>query len=156
MRTPPLRPKTQRLVACAAMRGQSTEAVAARLGWSVRAVGQQLSELRARGLARWAHVVCPERLGNSICLLSYVSLRSVEPADTDAFEDWCREDTFVTQAVLLAGRWDYALWSWHRDTRSASNWLRLVESRAEVGRCDTRVVRVLFGHVLDGAPVFHR
>lgn len=74
----------------------------------------------------------------------------------EAFEGWCREDDFITQAVLLAGRCDYAVWTWHADERQAADWRRMLECRPEVEQCEMRFVRVLFGHTFDGAPVFSR
>lgn len=138
------------------MRGDHVLGLAGVLGWTAEVVNRRLSGLRGAGFGCSAGVVRPGLSGRPLHMLTYVSLRSLAPNARRSFEAWCVDDAAVAQAVMMAGPFDYALWSWHVDERAATAWRRGVELRPEVARCDSRPVKVLFGHTLDGAPVFSR
>ena len=70
------------------------------------------------------------------------------------FEAACHADRAITSAVALTGGADYALWSCHADEAAARAWLRDLHLRPEIARAERKGVRVIFGHLLPGAPVY--
>lgn len=155
-RPAPLAPAERRVLGHVRMLSNTVHGLAAGLGWNGGRLARALGVLCAKGVGRRAGLVSPERAGRPLQAITYVSLNSLDNAVTAKFEAWCREDRFVSQAVLLAGRCDYALWTWHGDQREAAAWRRILDCRPDVRRTETKFVRVLFGHTLDGAPVFFR
>lgn len=130
--------------------------IAARIPCSAKSLIARLSRLRAHGAARVVDLWCPGVAGRPLHALTYVSLRTHDRRAMAGFEAHCRADADVTQAVLLAGRCDYALWSWHADVRAAGAWRWRLLEHPDVARADVRFVKVAFGHTLDGAPILTR
>lgn len=147
-------PRDRRLLAALAMMGCTIGNLAGSLAWSLVAVRQRLCVLRARGFGRAVTLWNPERIGLPVCLLTHVGLHHVVPNGLVRFERWCLQDRWVTRADLVAGRFDYQLWSWHADLQRSEAWSNALAAREEVRLVVSRPVRLLSGHTLPGAPIF--
>lgn len=150
-----LSPRNQRLLAAVtSLRPLKSADLATRAGYNAAELLHGLWALRRRGVARDACLWAPARVGAAVESLTYVTLRAAVPAGMATFEAACQADAAVTSAVALTGGADYALWSYHTDEATAQSWLRELQLRPEIARAERRDVRVVFGHLLSGAPVY--
>lgn len=125
-----------------------------RLEWKMSVVRQRLCVLRSQHAGSKAVLWSPDRLGLSVMLVTQVSLRGHSTEALRGFEAWRLAEPSVTRADLMTGRFDYQLWSCHRDWRAADAWSHALRLRPEVRAAEWRPVRVLSGHNLAGAPAF--
>jgi DNA-binding Lrp family transcriptional regulator len=125
----------------------SAPAIAVRLGISHEVLRRRLALLRRRGVARAVRLTCAARGGRQETL-NYVSLRSLEDAARQAFEDACRNDDAVREAALITGRHDYALTAEHASAAAARIWAEDLRRRPEVLRVDQRTLSRRIGHTV--------
>lgn len=142
------------LAAVTSLRPIAAEAVAAKAGLTVHETLHRLWSLRATGVAQLTCLWAPSRAGQAVQSLTYVTLRLSVPDAVHTFDAYCLAERAITAAVALTGGADYALWTSHGHERSARDWVRDLMLRPEVGRVQTKGVKVRFGHLLQGAPVY--
>jgi DNA-binding Lrp family transcriptional regulator len=145
----------RRLFAAALASRGKMEAILRALCISEEVLSQRLSMLRRHGVARTLTLYDPGASGRPFHSVILVRLRHHSLTAIADFEAACIADEAVTAAVSIAGSFDYRLTAFHPDARQAAAWVRGMKDRAEIFAVDHQVLRIVFGHGLDGIPLTH-
>lgn len=126
------------------------EVVRRSLGEPEGRMRQNLSRLRAAGVAQTLALYDPRRLGRTCETSVRVKLRDYAPEAMSRLEDRLRDDPAVTMMVFVAGPHDYELRVFHVDAKDAKLWVQALESEPAVRWVRALSVRTIFGDDLPG------